>query len=134
MNDGELKHKVNVAMFELMKSTGIIAPVDVLMSIGVLSKVDYEKWRHGKIDCLERVCKINLRKLSTVMREMRAFAKKNELKASWTYYHGWAGNKKSKLRFSMSGNENIERSYATHYISHKTLEEKKSGNAPQSAD
>lgn len=129
MNDGELKHKVNVAMFDLMKSTGIVAPVDVLMGIGVLSKQDYEKWRNGNIDYLERVCKINLKKLSTVMKEMRSFAKKNELKPSWTYYHGWAKNKHNKLRFSKSGDENIERSYATHFISHKTLAEKQSGNA-----
>ena len=132
MNDGEIKHKVNVAMFELMKSTGVIAPVDVLIGIGVLSKEDYERWRNGQVDYLERVCKANLRKLSTVMREMRAFAKKNELKASWTYYHGWGKSKDKKLRFSKSGEDNIERGYATHFISQQTLDEKRAGKAQQS--
>ena len=122
MNDKELKHKVNTACFELMTTIGVITPVDVLLHMGVLSKVDYENWRHGKVDYLERVCKINLRKLSELMREMRAFAKKNDLKPSWTYYHGWAKHKSAKLRFSKSGNEDIERSYATHFISHKTLD------------
>lgn len=122
MNDKELKHAVNTACFELMKTTGVIAPVDVLMRTGILAKADYENWRHGKVDHLERVCKVNLRKLSTLMREMRAFAKKNDLKPSWTYYHGWAKNRSKKLRFSKSGSENIERSYATHFISKQTLD------------
>ena len=105
-----------------MKTTGIIVPVDVLMSTGVLSKTDYENWRHGKVDYLERVCKVNLRKLSTLMHEIRAFASKNDLKPSWTYYHGWAKNKDAKLRFSKSGDESIERGYATHFISKQTLD------------
>ena len=80
MNDGEIKKKVNVAMFELMKSAGVIAPVDVLINIGVLSKEDYERWRNGQVDYLERVCKANLRKLSTVMRECGPSPKRTSLK------------------------------------------------------
>ena len=139
MNDKELKQKVNDTMYALMKKTGIIAPVDVLMGVGVLSKIDYERWRRGEIDYLERVCKINLRKLSNINKEVRALATKNNLKPSWTFYNQWnkvdkngqgKGKKKStspqksiKLRFSKSGDEAIERQYATHYISHQTLEE-----------
>ena len=59
------------------------------------------------------------------MREMRQFAKKNELKPSWTYYHGWAKAKDKKLRFSKTGNEDIERNYATSFISHKTINDLK---------
>ena len=132
MNDKELKHRTNQIMFELMKTKGVIAPVDVLMGIGVLSKTDYEHWRRGGLDFLERACKINLRKLSAVNREIRAFANKNNLKASWTYYKKWSSGKSKnksaspvKLRFSKSGDENIERSYATHYISQQTLDELK---------
>lgn len=134
LNDKELKHKVNAACFELMKTTGIITPVEVLMNTDILCKTDYENWRHGKVDYLERVCKINLRKLSELMREMRTFANKNDLKPSWTYYHGWAKNKNAKLRFSKSGNEDIERSYATHYISHKTLNASKTTKQAESVE
>jgi hypothetical protein len=125
MNDKELKHKVNQAMYELMTSTGVVVPVGVMQKVGVLTKEDYEKWRNGKVDYLERVCACNLSKMSTLMKEMRAFAKKNELEPSWTYYHGWAKAKDKKLRFSKSGNEDIERSYATSYISPKTINELK---------
>jgi len=92
-----------------------------------LSQADYERWRTGKIDYLERVCKINLSKLSDVSHEIRAFARKNGLKPSWTFYNKWKGEKSTgkknpdgkptKLRFSKHGNENIEKLYATYYIS-----------------
>ncbi|MCL2134560.1 MAG: hypothetical protein FWH37_03275 [Candidatus Bathyarchaeota archaeon] len=125
MNDNELRHKVNQAMYELITTTGVVAPVDVMQKIGVLTKENYEKWRNGQVDYLERVCTCNLSKMSTLMKEIRIFAKKNELKSSWTYYHGWAKAKDKKLRFSKSGNETIEQNYATSYISPKTVNELK---------
>ena len=126
MNDKELKQKVNTAIYTLLKEKGFVAPVDVLMTVGVLSSTDYERWRRGEVDYLERVCKINLSKLSKINSEIRAYAKRNNLKVSWTFYNQWkSGKSKSKgksatkarkLRFSKSGNENIETQYATHYI------------------
>ena len=136
VNDKQIKQKVNDVMYAMMKEKGVIAPVDVLMEVGVLSKTDYEAWRRGGVPFLEKVCKVNLRKLSTINREMRAFAKKNNLKSSWTYYKQWSNGKPKvkkggqgkpatppKLRFSKSGDENIEKQYATHFISHTTLGE-----------
>jgi len=135
MNDKELHNKVNAASFKLMKTIGVISPVEVLMEIGVLSKTDYENWRNGRVPYLEKVCKINLRKLSKINREIRVFAKKNNLKESWTFYKQWGRkNKKGsngknapaiKLQFSKSGNEDVERQYAMHYVSAKTLDENK---------
>jgi hypothetical protein len=107
-------------MYTLIKNKGIASPVEVLIEIGVLSKEDCEKWRFGKIDYLERVCKINLSKLSSINHEIRAFARKNDLKPSWTYYKRWGCKGKTiKLRFSKSGDEEIEKLYATHYISQR---------------
>ncbi|MCL2135293.1 MAG: hypothetical protein FWH37_07050 [Candidatus Bathyarchaeota archaeon] len=40
----ELKHKVNQAMYELMTSTGVVAPVEVMQKVGVLTK---ENSRNG---------------------------------------------------------------------------------------
>ena len=129
MNDKELHDKVHTAAYALMKEKGVVSPVEVLMSVGVLSKTDYDRWREGKIDYMERVCKINLRKLSLVNREIRSFAKKNSLKPSWTFYKMYGKGKGSgngkPLRFSKSGEENIEKAYATHYISPQLTEEAK---------
>jgi hypothetical protein len=38
----------------------------VLIAMGVLSKEQYEDWRRGRVPYLERVCQINLGKLSTI--------------------------------------------------------------------
>ena len=122
MNNEELRKKVHAAMYSLIKEKGVASPTEVLIAIGVLSKENYERWRMGKVDYLERVCQINLSKLSTINREIRAFAKKNNLKPSWTDYRRWGKGQSTRLRFSKSGDENIERSYATHYISQQKVD------------
>ena len=116
MNNIELKNKVVSAMYLTVKEKGVVAPVDVLMFTGILSKKDYEDWRFGKVLYLEKVCQANLKKLSAVMHEMRVYAQKNNLKASWTFYHQWGKHKDKKLRFSKTDDENIEKWYATHFV------------------
>jgi hypothetical protein len=119
MNDGEIIDKVHNSMYQQIQKIGMAAPVQVLMDLGCLSASDCERWRFGQVDYLERVCKVNLRKLSYIMKQVRAYASKNGLKPSWTYYKRWGRKEKPniQLRFSKSGDENGERAYATHYIS-----------------
>jgi len=115
-------------MYQQTKASGIAIPIQVFIDLGVLSKPDYERWRGGKVDYLERVCNANLAKLSFIMKEVRAYARKNDLKPSWTFYRQWGRKNKSrsvKLRFSKYGNENVERGYATHYISPQYMAEQK---------
>lgn len=128
MDNKNIVGMVHNSMYHQLKNTGFATPIQVLIDLQVLSKEDYEKWRVGKIDYLERVCKVNLSKLSAIMKEIRGYAQKNNLKPSYTYYKQW-GQKKSnetkKLRFSKTNKEEIEKSYATHYISPSL---KKGGN------
>ena len=120
-NDHDLQVKVHSAMYHLIKEKGITSPAEVLMSVGVLSKEDYERWRHGQVEYLERVCKVNLRKLSFINHAIRSYAVKNDLKPSWTDYRKWGKGENTRLRFSKSGDEQIERLYATHYISQQRV-------------
>ncbi len=130
MNDGELIGKVHSAMYHQCMDRGYAAPVDVLMDIGVLPKQKYEDWRFGRVPYLERVCTVNLRKLSLIMHQMRVYAQKVGLKASFTCYNQWGvkgkpgqGNKPAiQLQFSKSGNPNVERWYATHFLDLKRIE------------
>ena len=119
-------------MYTLIKDKGVASPAEVLITIGALSKEDYERWRNGKVDYLERVCKINLRKLSFVNHEIRVYAQKNDLKPSWTAYNKWGKGDHIRLRFSKSGDDNIEKQYATHYVSHRKVEEAKAQRETQS--
>ena len=124
-NDHDLQVKVHSAMYHLIKEKGVASPAEVLIVIGALSKEDYERWRRGQVDYLERVCKINLRKLSFVNHEIRSYAHKHDLKPSWTDYSKWGKGDRSRLRFSKSGDDNIEKLYATHYVSKQKSEEAK---------
>lgn len=67
MTEKELIGKVHSAVYHQCQRRGYATPVDVLMEVGVLPKQKYEDWRFGRIDYLERVCTVNLRKLSFIM-------------------------------------------------------------------
>jgi len=123
MNDQELRARVHAAMHALIEKKGIASPVDVLMAIGCLSKEHYENWRFGRVACLERVCRINLSKLSMINHEIRVFAQQNNLKPSWTDYRKWGKGDRARLRFSKSGNARVEELYATHYVGQAKIED-----------
>lgn len=115
MQKKNLTGQIHNAMYQNIKKKGYVAPIDVLMDIGVLLKKDHDDWRFGKVGFLEKVCQVNLRRLSGIMKEMRAYATNNNLKPSYTYYHQWGKNKDKMLRFSKSGDQNIEKNYATSF-------------------
>ena len=131
MNNQELISKVHSAMYAQCRKRGYAAPVDVLMDLGVLPKQKYEDWRFGRVDYLERVCTVNLHKLSFIMSQIRAYARKQGLKPSFCYYKQWGVKKKNgqghkpvvPLRFSKSGNAEIEKNYATHYVDSRRIAE-----------
>ena len=139
MNDKELISAVHSSMYHQCQSRGYAAPVDVLMDIGVLPKKKFEEWRYGKVRYLESVCTVNLRKLSFIMSQMRSYAKKAEQKPSFCYYKQWGVTKKNgqghkpvlPLRFSKSGNPDIEKSYATHFVDLKRTAQLKAGPVTQ---
>ena len=133
MNDKELIGKVHSAVYHQCQRRGYAAPVDVLMEIGVLPKQKYEDWRFGRVDYLERVCMVNLRKLSFIMRQLRVYAQKTGIKPSFCYYKQWSVKEKHGqghkpvilLRFSKSGDLEIEKWYATHFVDSKKAAELK---------
>ena len=131
MKESEWIGKIYSSMKQQCKKRGYVAPVDVLMDIGVLPKQKYEDWRNGRVDYLERVCTVNLHKLSFIMSQIRAYAREQGLKPSFCYYKQWGVKKKNgkghkpvvPLRFSKSGNAAIEKNYATHYVDSRRIAE-----------
>jgi len=93
--------------------------------LGYLTKDDYEDWRFGRIDYLEKVCKVNLRKLTFINKLIRKYSAELALKSSWTAYNQFGKGTKRRLRFSKSGEKTIEDKYATHYIDTKRIIELK---------
>lgn len=131
LTDKELIGKVHSAVYHQCQQRGYAVPVDVLMDVGVLPKQKYEDWRYGKVSYLEQVCTCNLRKLSFIMGQIRKYAKKSDLKPSFCYYKQWGTKKENGqgrklvivLRFSKSGNPDIEKAYATHYVDAKRIKQ-----------
>lgn len=142
MNDKELIGKVHSSMNQQLKKRGYATAVDVLMDLEMLLKVNYERWRNGQVPYLEKVCNINLKKLSTILHEMRVYAKKGNLKPSLCVYKKWAVKKKNgqgkkpviKLRFSKNGSEDIEKWYATHFVDTKNIEKMKKEKQVNNSD
>ncbi|CAI3484483.1 hypothetical protein CIRMBP1197_02399 [Enterococcus cecorum] len=58
MNDQQLIKKINKAAVNQRQQRGYIAPLDVLMEIGVLTEQNYEAWRFGKVSYLEKALDI----------------------------------------------------------------------------
>lgn len=136
MKDSELIGKVHNAVYQQCKNRGYAAAVDVLVDVGVLTKEKAEEWRFGKIPYLEAACSCNLRQLNLILREMRVYSEKSGYKPSFCYYKRW-GTKKKKgqgkkpvipLRFSKSGNESLEKTYATHYVKKEFFSQKEDKN------
>ena len=125
MNDQELIGKVRESVYTRIQKQGYVAPVEVMMDVGVLSKESYENWRFGRVPYLERVCNVNLHKLATLMHEIRSLAVKYGYEPSVTLYKKWGKGTKITLRFSKYGNPRIEEHYSTHYLDRKRLKQMK---------
>lgn len=118
MNKNETIGAVHNSMYHQILKNGYATTVQILMDLQILSKENYEKWRFGRVDYLEHVCKVNLTRLGFILRTMQEYGKKQGLKESFTYYKKWGnkGKTTAKLRFSKSGNKNVEMSYSTHFV------------------
>ena len=94
------------------------------------------------MDYLERVCTVNLHKLSFIMHQMRVYAQKTGLKPSFCCYKQWGVKKKNgqghkpviPLRFSKSGNPEIEKWYATHFVDTKRIAALKAQHPVENSD
>ncbi len=105
------------AVAEILKTTNVVTPVELLLRTERITKQKYEDWRFGRIPYLERVCVGNLSKLNVILRILDHHARAIGLKPSQTVYHKWGrGRKHIILRFSKSGAPALEAAYSRHYV------------------
>lgn len=116
MNRHDLQKKFGAITGELLREKGYIAFVDVFMKLGYLDPKDYEAWRMKRVPFLEKAIKINLGKINFIMKTVRRNLRNGRLKESWTGYKSWGKGKNVWLRFSKSGEDAIEKAYATHFL------------------
>ena len=119
MKRQQLSSKISTVTSELLREKGYISFVDLLVKLGYLNPKDYENWRFKRVPYLERVIKVNLSTINFIVKTVRLNSLNENLKPSWTGYMSWGKGRRIPLRFSKSGDENIERAYATHFITSK---------------
>ena len=112
------------AVGKILTRADVVIPSEVLIEIGNLSKKQYEVWRKGQVPYLERVIEGSLSKVSRILRIIGFHAHDLNMVPRLTIYHQWGKGKKRVLRFSKTGDSNIEKAYARHYLWNQSQEKK----------
>jgi hypothetical protein len=115
--EGRLWRRVVVAAETALADHSYVSPIEVLCRMGLLARSWVEDWRKGRIDHLERAIQGTPQKISTSLAMFRAWAQEKGLKPSETRYVRDTRNGIVELRFTQSGDPEIEKSYRTHYMS-----------------
>ena len=102
-----------------------VSCIDVLCGMGLLTRNHVDSWRKGRIDFLEQVIQGNLHKISSSMEMFRRWARENGLTPSEPRYGRHQRNTTVDLRFSKSGDPQIEKNYRTHFVSPALSERKR---------
>jgi hypothetical protein len=116
-NKEALNRRVVQAAEAALADHGYVSAIDVLTGMKILSPAHVEIWRRGRLDFLERLVQGNLKKISLSMSFFRQWARGKGLCPSETRYMRWGRGAKLELRFSKSGDPEIERHYRTHFVS-----------------
>ena len=116
MNRRELELAALAAADRGLKARGYIALDEVFREMGKLDAKQWDEWRRGKVPYLERVIRLNLSQINAVCRAVHASARRGNLKPSWTAYVRWGKGSRPPLRFTKSGDPNLERAWATRYV------------------
>jgi hypothetical protein len=108
--------KVERAVAAILAKGKVVAPVDVLVVMGLLAADRLDDWRRGRIPYLEQVIAGNLTRLSRLLRILRFHAHELNLEPSITVYLRRGRGPRQPLRFTKSGNAKLEEAYARHFV------------------
>lgn len=118
-----LEQRVIAVAEEALGRQQYVSAIDVLVGIGWLHPVHVKDWRSGRVPYLERNVQANLAEITRAMKLFRRWARDRGLAPSETAYVARTRDRR-QLRFSKSGNPDIEEAYRTHWVS-PTLSERK---------
>jgi hypothetical protein len=112
------------AIARVLAKSDVVAPVEVLLEMGNLSKKNHEAWRKGQVPYLERVFEGSLSKANRIFRIIGFHVHDLNMVPQNTQYHQWGKGKNRALRFSKSGDKKIEEAYSRHYLWNQSAEKK----------
>jgi len=113
------------AVANILARSDVVAPVDVLLEMGNLTQKNHEAWYRGHVPYLERVFAGSLSKANRILRLIGFHVHDLNMLPRRTVYHQWGQGTTRLLRFSKSGNQDVEKAYATHYVWNQSQEKKR---------
>jgi len=121
---GKYYPRVVRAVGKILARADVVSPSDILIEMGNLSKKNYEPWRKGQVPYLERVFEGSLSKANRILRIIGFHTHDLNMVPRQTAYHQWGNGKNRILRFSKSGDPNLEKAYSRHYIWNQSQQKK----------
>jgi hypothetical protein len=113
--DNQLERRVARAAEAALEQRKFVSAIDVLIGMGWLHPSAVDRWRQGRVECLEEVVQAGPGKISTAMQLFRGWAAARGLAPTETPYLARSRTPKP-LRFSASGDPAVERAYRTHWL------------------
>ncbi len=104
------------AVVGILEEEKVVRPIDVMQRIGWLKAEDLREWRFGRVPYLERVIRCNLPKLARFLRVLALYCEEIRLEPSHTAYVRHGKGPRTPLRFSKSGDANVEAAYSRHFV------------------
>src|SRR5919204_3767592 len=96
------------AVAAILSRSDVVAPVDVLLEMGNLTPQNHEAWYRGHVPYLERVFAGSLSKANRILRLLRFHVHDLHMVPRRTVYYQWGQGTNRLLRFSQSGNPDVE--------------------------
>jgi hypothetical protein len=108
---------------EILESTPIVTPLEVLQRLEAVDPEQVERWRKGQLPYLERGITAGLSRVARLLRLLREHALSIGLTAT-------PGKYPRRLRFSKRGDAESEQAYSTHFARPKSEAEPATGVDP----
>jgi hypothetical protein len=110
-----LERRVVAAAEEVLAHAGSISPLDMLAAIGWLPQDMVDRWRQGRVECLEQLAAVRSDQLAAALEHLRGWAAGNGLVPSEVAYVA-ATRDRRPLRFTAHGDQATERAWRTHWL------------------
>jgi len=114
--EDSLYPRIERSVATILQNGKVVAPIEVLIGMGLLKPNHLDDWRRGRVPYLEKVINCNLSRLFKLLRILRFHAHDLNLKPSTTAYMRWGKGPKKRLRFTKTGDPTIEEAYAKHFV------------------
>jgi hypothetical protein len=107
---------------EILKTGGVLAPLDVLVRLEIIEPEQVELWRRGGLPYLERGIKSGLSRVGRLLRLVDEHARSLGLEPVQGKYLRRGSGPNRRLRFSKRGDQASEAAYSRHFVRPKSAE------------